>query len=180
MSQFACRLISLDVVLGVLALKPDTDWWRKDFFWLVSIILSTPSVNKLCFMSTIRQRLSSVIYQNLIILHTGSATPAPFLFLRPCCHWSVNCRHHRPSSPPQSLPASVAFIHHVLFLFPLHPLYLLLASWHSVSSLYLPPCPLCSHSPYLLLRRCPGVSVRFLTFQGRGSWQFRKVTSCVQ
>ncbi len=36
------------------------------------------SRSKLCFMSTIR--LSSAIYQNLIILHTGNAEQAPVYF----------------------------------------------------------------------------------------------------
>lgn len=135
-------------------------------------------------MSTIRPSLSSVIYQNLIILHTGSAVLCrpPFLFLRPRCHWSVNCRHHRPASPPLSTtrPVLLSFtMFYSFFLSTSYFIYCLLPDSYSLFSLSstLPPVLLRSHSPYLLLRCCPRASDRFLTFQGRSSWQLRKVRS---
>lgn len=89
------------------------------------------SRSKLCFMSTIRPSLSSVIYQNLIILHAGNAEQAPFfIFLLPRCHSSVNCRHHRPASPPASLPP-----HPVLLLFTMFYSFFLSTSYFIYCSL---------------------------------------------
>ena len=53
----------------------------------------------------------------------GNPSRPSFIFLLPCCHSSVNCRHHRPSSPP---PSCDAFIPHVVFLLPLDQLFYLL------------------------------------------------------
>lgn len=44
MSQLVFRFISHEVVSGPLALKMDTDWWRKDLSWLVFIIISASLV----------------------------------------------------------------------------------------------------------------------------------------
>lgn len=140
-----------------------------------------PSRSKHSFMSIIGQSLSSVVHQNLIILHAGNAEQTLFYFST--ASLPLKCELQTSQAcPPQ--PPHVAFIHRVLSLFPLVQLfYLLLASWlshfalpsfHSASILFH------SRSLYLLLRCRPRVSDRFLTFQGRSSWQLRKVRRCVQ
>lgn len=80
------------------------------------------SRSKLSFMSTARQSLSSVIYQNLIILHTGNATQGLFYFStaslplkcelqtsQACCTPPPPPHHHPHPHLPPTRPVLLSF-----------------------------------------------------------------------
>lgn len=135
------------------------------------------SRGKLCFMSTASQSLLSVIYQNWYILHTVKCRAGPLLFFYCLVATEAWTADITGLPTPHTHPVLLLFTTFYSF-FPLVQLfYLLLISWHSHFYLSFTSVLSFLRSPslYLLLRSCPQVSDRFLTFQGRGSWQLRKV-----
>lgn len=109
------------------------------------------SRSKLCFMSTMRQSLSSVIYQNLIILHTGNAVQAHFYFSTAALPLKCELQTSQACLAP-SLPPALCCFHSPCFIpFFLSTSYFIYCSLPDTYTLFSPSFAL----PCVLFALCP-------------------------
>lgn len=105
-----------------------------------------PSRSKHSFMSITGQSLSSVIYQNLIILHTGNAEQALFYFSTASLPLKCELQTSQACLTPSRPPSPCCFYSPRFIPFSSRPASLFIARFLTLAlySPFLPLCLLCS------------------------------------